>query len=833
MEIFVSILLWIGGIAAAFFIFLYSAAPLVYRYLSKDLDATYAPEDTDPLADPARGQEYQERPVVTVHDDGSYDIAFGPGRTIERGTLMVRVDGMEYRAHELIAGSEPAFAKLLMERQPSAERVDDDWGPGTKHAMTWKVPGKGVSVETWIISYDDRPVVRFGIKFHEKFDGTGTGKRQDPIFKFPLVMMKGPNRRIFTYRVQVFCPPMKHLAGKDSSTQGPIVFYDNQLNAVVFGPVDHFPIARTGEDRVASGNDGNVDTRLVYHGVEGKIASIPAGYVHESLLLFTAGINNAVLEYGQLLQLIHKVFPRDPYKDLFIATLGYWTDNGAYYYYRTEKGMNYASTLLFAKRVFDKKGIPFRYVQLDSWWYKKLPKPEWTRAPKKWFAPLVKGLAKGGADVWDVVPEHFPEGLKAFREALGLPIAAHARWFAPDTAYKQFPEAYKFETSGFGALPLEERFWDDLMRRSKEMGIDHYEQDWITTMFNNMPKLQQDIEAGEHLLNWMGKAAERNGLTMQYCMAPPGMFLQALKLPAVTNARTGGDYWARAPKEFFITDITQSNILCRAIGIWPSYDVFYSKTTSIFTRQFMYREKHPEFMALTSVLGGGMVCPGDRAKHVDKDLLMQTCDDEGVLLKPDRPLTPNDIMFKPHAKPYIMDTASTISGRTWRYIVPVPFKPKQIKDLSVSLAEMGYPGDAGILYDYHSGSKLEVDGKTRVPLTSKYMAWRYFILAPWLVGGPGEAGSHVALVGIEGKFVMMPGRVVKAVDVMGKQVRICLLYHEGGSISLLFHATTSPSIVEIDGKHATGWNHDAAGSRLTLPVSFAGDKIRSVLLDFT
>jgi hypothetical protein len=831
MVAWINILLWIGGIIA----FIYSVAPLAWRYLSKDLDATYAPEDKDPLADPIPGQARQGEPVVSVYNDGSYDITFGSGRALERGGLMVRINSIEYVTHQILASSSSTHGWLALERPPSTESVDDEWGKGVKHCMKWEVPGKGSVVETWIVAYEGRPVVRFGIKFYGALAGTATGKRQDPVFKYPLMFLCGPNRRVFTYRVQVFCPPMKHLVGKDCSTQGPVVFYDNQLNAVVIGPVDHFPLARTGTDPVveSTGEGGGTGGgQLVYHGIEGKIAAIPAGYVHESLALFTAGINGAVLEYGRLLQLVHKVPPRDPYKDLFTAKLGYWTDNGAYYYYRTEKRMNYADTLLYAKRVFDEKGIPFRYVQLDSWWYKKLPKPEWSRPWRKWFAPLVKGMAKGGADVWNVVPEHFPGGLKAFREALGLPIAAHARWFAPDTGYKQFPEAYKFETSYFGALPLEERFWDDLMRGSKEMGIDHYEQDWITTMFNNMPILQQDVEAGEHLLNWMGKAAERHGLTIQYYMASPGVFLQALKLPAVTNARTGGDYWARAPKEFFIPNITQASILCRAIGIWPSYDVFYSKRTSIFTHQFLYREKYPEFIALTSVLGGGLVCPGDRARHVDKVLLLRTCDDDGVLLKPDRPLTPNDVLFRPNAKPYIMDTSSTISGHTWRYFVSVVFRPKQVKDPQVSLTELGYPGESGVLYDFRADTFLLVNDETRIPLPSRYMKWSYLMFAPWLVGGESKDGPCVAFVGIAEKFVMMSRHVIKSVDVVGPAVEVELEYPEGCSITLVFYATIPPSIVEFDGKSIPGWSYLAAASRLNIPVSFKGDSRKKVNVIF-
>lgn len=40
----------------------------------------------------------------------------------------------------------------------------------------------------------------------------------------------------------------------------------------------------------------------------------------------------------------------------------------------------------------------------------------------------------------------------------------------------------------------------------------------------------------------MGRAAETNGQTIQYCMSHVRHILQAVEIPAVTNARASGDY---------------------------------------------------------------------------------------------------------------------------------------------------------------------------------------------------------------------------------------------------------------------------------------------------
>lgn len=52
-----------------------------------------------------------------------------------------------------------------------------------------------------------------------------------------------------------------------------------------------------------------------------------------------------------------------------LAYLGYYTDNGAYYYDRVER-TDYYNTLLDLKAEFQRLQLPVAYMQLDSWWYR-------------------------------------------------------------------------------------------------------------------------------------------------------------------------------------------------------------------------------------------------------------------------------------------------------------------------------------------------------------------------------------------------------------------------------------------------------------------------------
>ena len=66
---------------------------------------------------------------------------------------------------------------------------------------------------------------------------------------------------------------------------------------------------------------------------------------------------------------------------------GFWTDNGAYYYYKTlGPNVNYEDTLIELYGKFVAKNLPMKYIEIDSWWYFKSPVEtgvtSWTAMPE-------------------------------------------------------------------------------------------------------------------------------------------------------------------------------------------------------------------------------------------------------------------------------------------------------------------------------------------------------------------------------------------------------------------------------------------------------------------
>lgn len=148
-------------------------------------------------------------------------------------------------------------------------------------------------------------------------------------------------------------------------------------------------------------------------------------------------------------------------RDLTLRKLGYYTDNGAYYYYTTEPGYaaclpgflvvadcvliasggraNYEQTMRDVRADHLRQALPVAYYQLDSWWYGVqrshstdgssfpcrgmasaafcVPDGESGLSPS-WVGRYYKGT-DGGVTDWVPRPDVFPDGMLATVAQLG------------------------------------------------------------------------------------------------------------------------------------------------------------------------------------------------------------------------------------------------------------------------------------------------------------------------------------------------------------------------------------------------------------------------------
>ena len=588
-------------------------------------------------------------------------------------------------------------------------------------------------------------------------DGIAVGALTEPSHVFGELPVDPRYTHALSFRMTPMLPP--ELAALPTS--GPLVLYgdrddEGRIPTLVLSPMDHFYAAW-----IARADDG----ATLRYGLHGDIEAVPAGYRQRFVLVEGLGLQATIEAWGDLLLADRGRARVDRYADAGLSRLGYWTDNGAAYYYRTEGDLNEADTLLAVKADAAARGIPLGYMQLDSWWYFKEP-----------------GFPPGGLVEWRPRPEMFPEGLDGFQDRLGLPIIAHSRWFAADNVYD---DAYAFAVD-HKTVPQDPTVYGELIAEAEPWGLVTYEQDWLMPMFLENAWLRAGVDHAEVLLAGMHAEATARGLSMQICMAGAAHLMHAVDLPGVTSVRTSIDYRQTISKESFWPSFHTANLLAWALGVWPFKDNFRSI------------EPHAEAEALISALSGGMVGPSDAVGDMDAALLTRTCRADGLLLKPDRPALPLDTMFLPHERPFTVATYSDREGLgRWTYLAAFHLAsshpnrtaedalfmqleygpetedgdlfvfPEAVKDWRVDLAlDLGIKGPV-VAYDWRAGTATLVEGTLELPVTEALYDHAYVVLAPVL-------DNSLALLGEVDKLVPLADRRFKAIELEANAIRVTL-----------------------------------------------------------
>ncbi|XP_071115644.1 uncharacterized protein [Haliotis cracherodii] len=565
--------------------------------------------------------------TVTVNTNGSYSIAVQGNIWLKSAPTFVRVNGQIYSTAD---GS----LKLLQTTGTSGTDFIGKWQSTSflYQADTCRFLASiyFYTPDPSIFSYNNPPeqFLLFKQTYLTQTNGTKAGSVDETIAGFPGFVVKEPSIPLgylsygggqFGYGMKTFGqfgPKLNISSGIES---GPLSIFDRVKtpNTLILSPASSFMSANLWRQNTSTGSN-------LYWGTMGSVTDVPANFETSTILFYSnQGINKGFVSWGQILQ---KWYGRDNSfvkSDFTNNYLGYWTDNGAYYYYHTEPKKDYQDTILDIVTSIKDTGIPFRYLQFDSWWY-------------------YKG-AGNGVKTWESTPEVFPDGMQWLYNKTRFPISAHNRYWASDTTYaKQNGGQYSFIVEGTKALPLDQIFWDDLLSNGRKWGLVTYEQDWLQGEFGGVPSLTEDVYLAEMWLNQMGRGAAKNDLTIQYCMALCRHALHAISIPVVTQVRASTDY--HPGRQQWRIGVT--SLLAWAIGIAPFKDNFWTTTVQPRGLHTDRTEPYPELNALVATLSTGPVGPSDMIGKFNKTIIMKSVNSEGLILKPSRPATAIDNMIR-------------------------------------------------------------------------------------------------------------------------------------------------------------------------------------------
>lgn len=619
-----------------------------------------------------------------------------------------------------------------------------------------------------IRAYDTQPVLLFSLACEEAANAL-------PVL-LPRFTTFPRNLHQFSYRNTTFAPPVFGL----QATGTPWLLFDDRAGAVVISPADHFLLTRMigdGDAVIASGlNEGATGLR--------------AHFTCRTLMTFGFGINATWDQWGRVLTDLQGETRPPNDADVGLRYLGYWTDNGAVYYYNYDPALGYAGTLEALVRRYRERGIPIRYLQLDSWWYSKsftdpdgkvgktknskLPEGEWNRY--------------GGMMKYEAHPAVLPDGLAGFHKSVGLPLVTHNRWIDPASPYHE-----RYRISGFAAV--DPRFWDDIMSYLASGGVACYEQDWLDRIYEHSPELATNPVLSDAFTDNMAQAAKAKGLSLQFCMPLPRHFLQGSRYSNLTSIRTSDDRFQRGRWDAFL----YTSRLAAALGIWPWADVFMSRETD---------------NLLMALLSAGVVGTGDAIGDEDKDNLLRAARADGVLVKPDVPLLPADEIYLAEANglkpPMIAWTYTEHGSRRTVYVFSYN-RQDAPAEVGFVPSSFGLSGDLYV-YDPRAHAARRVAAGERVTFALDKSATAFYVLAP--VGRSG-----LAFLGDEGKFVSTGRKRISAIKETPGGLTATITFASGEKTVRLFgYAPRAPQVKAVAGTVSDS-AYDAASGRFEFTVA--------------
>lgn len=576
--------------------------------------------------------------------------------------------------------------------------------------------------------YVDEPVALF------RDERTASGRNSGV---FPSFRELPPGLKKFSYSVSTFA---RYEFG-GLGAQGPWVLFDQARNTMVMAPADHFLVADM-TDGPGAADAGGIDP---------EISKLPEGLEHATLLVVGDGIRATLDEWGHALQVLNGKKPVSDEADTVLSQLGYWTDNGAAYYYKFVPRLGYEGTLLAVRDAYKKLGVPIGYLQLDSWWY-----------PKEKGNSLA-AMAVNGETVYRANPKIFPHGLAAFHLKMGLPFAVHARWVAASSPYRR---EYRMSRN----VVLSPAFWNETAEYLRAGGVEVYEQDWL----NDNARPASNLSDPQQFLGNMASAMAKEGIAIQYCMPLPGYFLASTRYQSLETIRVSDDRFQPSRWNEFL----YGSVLAHAVGLWPWSDVFMSREL-------------PEL--ILSTLSAGPVGVGDALGQIDAQNLRRAMRADSVLLKPDVPIQPLDATFISDAEnPNGPMVAATHSGKE----VEVFAYPRAERDrqVTVSLKELGISG-AAYEWDWVRRKGMRIPAGGSFPMIFQN-GWAYSVITP--VGRDG-----IGLLGDTSKIVPLSRERLVAVS-HSASTRVAIKFAAGeDAVTIAGYAAKRPRVRAIRGKLST------------------------------
>jgi hypothetical protein len=354
-----------------------------------------------------------------------------------------------------------------------------------------------------------------------------------------------------------------------------------------------------------------------------------------------------------------------------------------------------------------------------------------------------------------------------------------------------------------GNVVIDQKFWNETAAYLKNAGVITYEQDWL----DRNASTEMNVSDPSAFLDEMATSMQNQGLSMQYCMAPPSDYMASSQYQNLATIRTSDDRFEREHWDAFLYD----SRMATALGAQPWVDVFMSPETG---------------NLLIATLSGGPVGVGDALGKTNVENVRGVMRADSVIVKPDVGLHPIERMYAEDAagrQSAMIAEASSGSGETSaHYIFAYPRKESDMQ-ATVSLSELNIRGEV-VAYDWVKKTAVLVapggnitagfDGESDdggVDKTAPTDRWGYVVVAPLTKSGVGIIGDANQFVTLGTKRIGLTTRTGG-----GEQVTVHFAAGEGPR-TIIGYAKHAPHVESgTANAHLAEYNPDTKLFRISV-----------------
>lgn len=197
-------------------------------------------------------------------------------------------------------------------------------------------------------------------------------------------------------------------------------------------------------------------------------------------------------------------------------------------------------------------------------------------------------------------------------------------------------------------------------------------------------------------------------------------------------------------------------------------------------------EYSPELQSAVSTLAGGPLGVGDKAQNLDVELIMKSCNKEGLLLHPTKPATVIDLYFMSPEYREVWTGYSTVGDYTFGFIFLAEVeKPLSLSSFDLNLDE-AFLTDVLLWQNYPEGSSHQqlvgVGEGVLLPPCGGFLNFCLFYTSPAISAG----GKDLFILGERGKWVPVSPQRISGVEATSTGVSVSVSGVEGERVVLSF-----------------------------------------------